>query len=491
MNNNFSKIMILPAIVLLFCHTAFAQSAREINCFRNFGASDQNQQNINAYLLSYLSAMIYPERLARETSQSTTSLQNDERFAEAFENKFKHWFYDINAPRPTAPTAPMDPSTASLDDCPSLKKYFPPVSSSTALTGTASKAIMDKVALSSKSPGLKVSPVIALKVQRSVIADPAFMEKLKKEAACEAKYQLYLEQVKKYEAAYDKYERDYTSYQMAMQIFNDRVPEFEYFHNTNPSDRRFRDPEAMLISTPTLVIVVFRGTDRSTTSWTSFGKDWGEWILTDAVATPYAPGNGIRGTVHSGFWNSLSAIRSRLTTSVIQHGGKTKKVWITGHSLGGGQAALFASHLQFSADVDVQGIYTFGGPSCVGNSEFANQMKAKFTNSAAGIHRFQRFEHRRDAVAVLPIDLGNFVYSKAGTRNLIDGNDKYYFNRGERTATFDMAVPSFCHHHPEFYINGIHALIKRVNSGMISNLPVPTDAPDDKWEACSPVDWML
>ncbi len=247
----------------------------------------------------------------------------------------------------------------------------------------------------------------------------------------------------------------------------------------------------MLISTPTLVIVVFRGTDRSSTSWTSFGKDWGEWIVTDAVATPHTPGNGIRGSVHSGFWTSLSAIRSRLTTSVIQHGGKTKKVWITGHSLGGGQAALFASHLQFSSDVDVQGIYTFGGPSCVGNAEFARQMKAKFTNAAEGIHRFQRFEYIRDAVASLPIDLGSFIYAKAGTRNLIDGYDKYNFNRGERSATFDAGVPSFCHHHPEFYINGIHALIKRVNPGMISNLPFPTDSPDDKWEACSPIDWVL
>lgn len=491
------KLMTLSAMLLLSFGNVIAQPAREINCFRNFGASDQNQQNVNAYLLSYLSAMIYPERLARETAQSATGLQNDERFAEAFENKFKHWFYDTKAPKPVAPIVPRDPSTASIDDCPSLKKYFPsaPTVSKTANTALpasiAGKVATDRVDLSSKTSGLKVNPDLIQKIQRSALSDPLFLEKLKKEAVCEAKYELYLAEVKKYETAYDKYEKDYTSYQMAMQIFNDRIPEFEYFHNTNPSDRRFRDPEAMLISTPTLVIVVFRGTDRSSTSWTSFGKDWGEWIVTDAVATPHTPGNGIRGSVHSGFWNSLSAIRSRLTSSVIRHGGKTKKVWITGHSLGGGQAALFASHLQFSSDVEVQGIYTFGGPSCVGNAEFARQMKAKFTNAAEGIHRFQRFEYRRDAVASLPIDLGSFIYAKAGTRNLIDGYDKYNFNRGERSATFDAGVPSFCHHHPEFYINGIHALIKRVNPGMISNLPFPTDSPDDKWEACSPIDWVL
>lgn len=486
--------MILPAIVLLFCHTALAQSARETNCFRNFNATDQNQQNINAYLLSYVSAMMYPERLAREVGLSATALQNDTRFKAEFEKKFKNWFYDTNTPKPVAPTAPQDPSTAALDDCPSLKKYFPPISgqnaSGTVATNTlVNTQIANKMALSNKS-ALSQNVMLSDKVRKAIVSDPVFLEKLEKEKACEAKYQAYLLEVKKYDVAYDKYERDYTAYQMAMEIYNDRVPEFEFFHNTNPSDRKFKDPEAMLISTPTLIIVAFRGTDRSSTSWTSFWKDWGEWIATDAVAIPTSPGNGIRGSVHKGFWDSLSAIRSQITRSVISHGGKNKKVWITGHSLGGGQAALFASHLQFSSDVNVQGIYTFGAPSCVGNSDFANQMKSTF-NNGTGVHRFQRFEYRRDAVAVLPIDLGSFIYAKAGTRNLIDGYDKYYFNRGERSAIHDAGAPSFCHHHPEFYANGLYKLIGRVSPEKTSQLPYPPDTPDDKWEACSPVDWML
>jgi len=498
MKTNLSKSILVSAMLLLLSGTVLAQPAREINCFRHFSPTDQNQNNPNAYLLSHLSAMIYPERLARETNVSAASLQNDARFAEAYERKFQHWFYDTKAIKPVAPTIPKDPSTASIDDCPSLKKHFPsaPTVSKTSNiplpASIASKVATDRVDVASKALGLSINQELVQKIQRSALSDPLFLEKLKREAVCEAKYQLYVVEVAKYEAAYTKYEKDYATYQSAMRVWNDRLPEFEYFHNPNPSDRRFRDPEAMLISTPTLVIVVFRGTDRSSTSWTSFGKDWGEWIVTDAAALPHSPGNGIRGSVHSGFWNSLSAIRSALTSAVIRQGGRTKKVWITGHSLGGGQAALFAAHLQFSSNVDVQSIYTYGGPSCVGNGEFARQMNAAFTNKSARIFRYQRFEYRRDAVATLPIDLpGKSIYAKAGTRNLLDGFDKFYFNVEERSLTNDFAVPSFCHHHPEFYIKSIQSLIGRVDPGKVSLLPAATDEPDDTWEACSPIDWAL
>ena len=54
---------------------------------------------------------------------------------------------------------------------------------------------------------------------------------------------------------------------------------------------------------------------------------------------------------------------------MVEHGGKNKKVFVTGHSLGGAMAVLCAYRLQEKAKIDVYGVYTYGCPR-VGNLQF-------------------------------------------------------------------------------------------------------------------------
>ncbi|MBK8483644.1 MAG: hypothetical protein IPL31_04665 [Saprospiraceae bacterium] len=45
----------------------------EINAFSNFSEDDFGKNNINAYLLSYITWLMYPERLAKNLSDSNNS----------------------------------------------------------------------------------------------------------------------------------------------------------------------------------------------------------------------------------------------------------------------------------------------------------------------------------------------------------------------------------------------------------------------------------
>ena len=45
--------------------------------------------------------------------------------------------------------------------------------------------------------------------------------------------------------------------------------------------------------------------------------------------------------------------------------GKNRKLYVTGHSLGGALATLAAARLHYSDNVDVSAMYTFGSPRWV------------------------------------------------------------------------------------------------------------------------------
>lgn len=490
------KFWTIVIVTMFITSTSFAQNAKENNSFRNFSANDNNQENINAYFLSYLCTLMYPERLAREVNVSeNTLINNDSRFFNEYKKRVQHWFYNPADPKPIAPKVPNEPSMDALGTCPQLKGILDKLPKTQSAIPAATKKFELVQIPQGKLKVMTAARDIIMpegKIKQSLLSGDELLERLKKEKVCEDAYSNYLKAVKVYEVAYRFYERKYDAYLKDFEAWEDRVPDFEFFYNTSSSDRRFRDPEAILISTPTAVVVVFRGTDKNTTANLDVFKETGEWIATDAMAVPVAPGNGINGFVHSGFWNSLSAIKSTLADRIKFYRNNDKKVWITGHSLGGGQAALFASYLQFTKNIPVQGIYVFGSPSCVGNKEFANQMNATFTNRAAEKYKYQRFEFKRDFVSMIPIDMiGNFTplkYEKAGVRNWFN-EGRFFFNRDERSAFFDNGIPSFCHHTPEFYANELFSLITRVSLDKATQLPSPPNAPKSSWTACSGLDF--
>jgi len=111
-------------------------------------------------------------------------------------------------------------------------------------------------------------------------------------------------------------------------------------------------------------------------------RDW----LTN-IQFPMIPESG--GKVHRGFSEALDSIWSIFFTKVKTHTDAGRKLWITGHSLGGALATLVARRLPTS--MKPVGVYTFGQPR-VGDTVFGKKYKLKH----------HRFVNNKDIVPTVP-----------------------------------------------------------------------------------------
>jgi len=139
------------------------------------------------------------------------------------------------------------------------------------------------------------------------------------------------------------------------------------------------------------IIVAFRGSS-TLTNWIlnfDFGK---------TSAYPLCDGC----SVHSGFLTTWESVQDGVTNAAkaLVKAHPTAEVFLTGHSMGGSLAALAAAHFDFSQNITVHGVYTYG-ESRTGNEAFKN-----FYNS--GTHVSWRLTHYKDPVPHLPPMMFNF-----------------------------------------------------------------------------------
>ena len=259
------------------------------------------------------------------------------------------------------------------------------------------------------------------------------------------------------------------------------------------------DPEAIIISTPTTIYVVFRGTDRVACNTSSLGYEWAEWMASDFqfLKRPATDMNvNIQGNVHRGMMQSLlsQGFADSLASRIKRYGGANKKVWITGHSLGGAHAQLFAMFLKFNYQITPQGVYVYESPH-PGDQAFINQL-----NNSIGKTHIQRFEFGDDPICTLPPQV--FQFARAGERNYFTDYTSVDL-RSEQTLaddakilcalgnlpgeqipqTANFAFPptcpgSVCFHHPTFILRAVR---HQLNSSVLSLLPpdVPTPVAGD------------
>lgn len=126
------------------------------------------------------------------------------------------------------------------------------------------------------------------------------------------------------------------------------------------------------------VLVSFRGTESI-----------GDWILNASVVPTERP----YGRVHGGFSAGFEAVRTLVESALGQADEAGKRLWLTGHSLGGALATITAAEL-----VDqhaVTGIYTYGQPKAVG-AEAARLFRQRYDG------RFHRFVNGDDIVPRVP-----------------------------------------------------------------------------------------
>lgn len=130
------------------------------------------------------------------------------------------------------------------------------------------------------------------------------------------------------------------------------------------------------------VYLVFRGTQTAT-----------EWINNLNIKME-AFKEADLGNIHEGFLKSYKDFRNDLLTAISKID-KSRKLYITGHSLGGAFACLAAADIRKSNIRPVTAVYTFGSPR-VGDKIFAQEFNCLFPNNSF------RIANTADVVTEIP-----------------------------------------------------------------------------------------
>lgn len=153
-----------------------------------------------------------------------------------------------------------------------------------------------------------------------------------------------------------------------------------------------QNTQAFICADDDKMIIAVRGTDGLADAMTDINVD-----LVD----------GVGGQVHEGFNTSAA----RLWKTVWQHvrNREGRSLFITGHSLGAGIAAIITARLVQQKDEPVNGLYVYGMPRA-GNKDFAKNF-----NDTFGTYTY-RFVNNNDIVTRTPFrsmgyrHIGTFVY---------------------------------------------------------------------------------
>ncbi|MCA8954566.1 MAG: lipase family protein [Planctomycetes bacterium] len=163
--------------------------------------------------------------------------------------------------------------------------------------------------------------------------------------------------------------------------------------------RVFEHTQVAIVTLPTAVIVTFRGSESSDA--VALFRDW---IVTDAnmlwTELPSYSRAGFmapRVRVHTGFWNGVNSCWSQLLRKLKPKlAGGRRKLFLTGHSLGGALATLAAIRLAREEKIPVQGVHTYASPR-VGNDEFRVVYHA-----TQHLRKTQRWVNGLDLVPMFP-----------------------------------------------------------------------------------------
>ena len=176
------------------------------------------------------------------------------------------------------------------------------------------------------------------------------------------------------------------------------------------TQREFSDGTmfACVASNEKIVVVAFRGTN---------ANEIGDWIADAKISKDRVQ----HGQIHRGFNQSTKSLLAPIRSEVEAQGGKSKLVWVTGHSLGGAMALVFAYECLAADDIKLTGLVTFGQPLVV-DKDLAGYLNRELKG------KYIRFVHGGDVVPrVFPTfsHCGNLVWFV---------NDTFVFRRPEILA---------------------------------------------------------
>ena len=109
--------------------------------------------------------------------------------------------------------------------------------------------------------------------------------------------------------------------------------------------------------------------------------------------------------LHSGFYDAVGSLRRQLDDALKQHRVDSKYFWVTGHSLGGAMAGVYAFNNSLESRISkgpyIHRIITFGQP-LFANTPLAKDMRKEFLN------RYFRVVNDTDIVARIPYRFEHF-----------------------------------------------------------------------------------
>jgi triacylglycerol lipase len=143
------------------------------------------------------------------------------------------------------------------------------------------------------------------------------------------------------------------------------------------------------------VVLAFRGTlPPDGPNHEQIVLDWFNDFHAELISVPHLPGK-----VHAGFWKSFDSLWTPLLAELmprLKTTGAVPKLYITGHSKGGGMAPIAAMRLALEEGV-ISTVRTFAVPH-PGDEDFAAAYNAKITDSI-------RYEFADDIVSHVPPSL--------------------------------------------------------------------------------------
>ena len=141
--------------------------------------------------------------------------------------------------------------------------------------------------------------------------------------------------------------------------------------------------QGFLAATDDVLLLAFRGSDTFT--------DWFNNLDVLPAADMF---DGISVIVSQGFLAVFGGLRRAVAAAISSPSSANRKIWLTGHSLGGALAAIAAT--EFAHTGRITGLHTFGQPQ-LGDAAMAGYFNARLAG------RSKRFVNNRDPVTRLPL----------------------------------------------------------------------------------------
>lgn len=227
-----------------------------------------------------------------------------------------------------------------------------------------------------------------------------------------------------------------------------------YLRNSSGDNDFPFDTQAAVLSNTRVIIVVFRGSESPLTTVRDWLTNFHSGALARSTPASWGPVH-----VHRGFYGALATRHADIRTRVraLLAVPNPPRVFLTGHSLGGGLATLCAYRFRKLDGIPVHGVYTYGGVK-VGTHTFQIMYNTLMTGDPASLYqRSFRWVRGNDFASRLPragspVPLPGTAYRHIGRLNFIQRDGTVQMNRAElgplpsgaTSATADHSMPGYC-----------------------------------------------